>query len=357
MRCVSMTRMAHDLVHPPKARRGEHIAVLSPSFAAAGAYPAVHEQAMRRLGEVTGLIPVEYPTTRQVGASALERAADINAAFADPAIRAILTVIGGEDQITVIPHLDAGLARADPKPFLGTSDNTNLHHWLWGNGIASFYGGSSQVHLGPGPRVDDVHARSLRAALITGETLEISGPGESEDIGVDWGDPRALTCFGDREPAEPWSWHGPARSVTGRTWGGCLEVIEWILTAGRFPFGPDVLDGGVLLLETSEELLPARNVGWIVRSLGERGVLAAAGAVLLARPPVSDLTRRPPAAERARLRAEQRDVAVELIGRYNPQAVVCAGISFGHTRPQWILPHGGTITVNGATRRVTADYS
>ena len=126
-----MTRMVHDLVPPPKAHRGERIAVLSPSFAAAGAFPAVHEQAMRRLSEVTGLIPVEYPTTRKVGASALERAADINAAFADPSIRAILAVIGGEDQITVIPHLDAGLARADPKPFLGTSDNTNLHHWLW----------------------------------------------------------------------------------------------------------------------------------------------------------------------------------------------------------------------------------
>ena len=140
----------------------------------------------------------------------------------------------------------------------------------------------SQVHLGPGPGVDDIHARSLRAALITGEVLEITDPGESDDFGVDWGDPRALTSFGEREPTEPWSWHGPARSVTGRTWGGCIEVIEWILTAGRFPFDPDVLDGGVLIIETSEELLPARNVGWIVRSLGERGILATVNAVLVA---------------------------------------------------------------------------
>jgi len=107
----------------------------------------------------------------------------VNAAFADPEIRGILAVVGGEDQITVIPHLDAELERRDPKPFLGTSDNTNLHHWLWANGIASFYGGSSQVHLGAGPGVDDVHARSLRAALLTGQTLEITDPGESEDVG------------------------------------------------------------------------------------------------------------------------------------------------------------------------------
>jgi muramoyltetrapeptide carboxypeptidase LdcA involved in peptidoglycan recycling len=233
-----MTRVAHDLIRPPKARAGERIAVLSPSFAAPGLFPAVDEQAMRRLTEVAGLIPVEYPTTRQVGATPQARAADINAAFADPSIRAILAVVGGEDEITVIPHVDAALARRDPKPFLGMSDNTNLHQWLWANGVASFYGGSSQVHLGPGPAVDDVHARSLRAALVDGGILEITDPGESEDVGVDWDDPRALTSFGEREPTEPWSWYGPSRAVTGRAWGGCLEVMEWILTAGRFPFDP-----------------------------------------------------------------------------------------------------------------------
>jgi hypothetical protein len=114
--------MPHDLVRPPKARRGDRVAVLSPSFAAAGAFPAVHEQAMRRLAEVTGLAPVEFPATRKVGATPAERAADVNAVFADPGIRAILAVIGGDDQITVIPHLDAALARRDPKPFLGYSD-------------------------------------------------------------------------------------------------------------------------------------------------------------------------------------------------------------------------------------------
>ncbi|MFG1838424.1 LD-carboxypeptidase [Micromonospora sp. NPDC049175] len=348
--------MTHELVRPRKARPGDKIAILSPSFAAAGAFPEIHEQAMRRLADLTGLVPVEYPTTRQVGATAAARAADINAAFADPQVRGILAVLGGDDQITVVPHLDADLARADPKPFLGTSDNTNLHHWLWGLGVASFYGGSSQVHLGPGPAVDDIHIRSLRAALLTGERLEITDPGESEDIGIDWADPRALTSFGEREPTEPWSWYGPRRAVTGPTWGGCLEVIQWILTAGRFTVAPEVLRGGVLVIETSEELLPARDVGFIVRSLGERGILSAVDAVLVARPPTSDQTRRPAAEDRARLREQQRDTVVDVVTRYNPEAVVCVGIPFGHTRPQWILPHGGPVTVDGVERRVFADY-
>lgn len=53
-----------------------------------------------------------------------------------------------------------------------------------------------------------------------------------------------------------------------------------------------------------------------------------------------------PAARAAR-RAEQRDVAVEAVRRYNPDAVVVVGVPFGHTRPQWILPHGGTVVVDG----------
>ena len=50
--------------------------------------------------------------------------------------------------------------------------------------------------------------------------------------------------------------------------------------AGRF--GVRLVDGGVLLLESSEELISAQEFGWILRSLGERGVLAAIDAVVVA---------------------------------------------------------------------------
>ena len=346
-----------DLVRPRKASPGDRVAVLSPSFAAPAVGAAVHVQAMRRLTEATGLVPVEYPTTRQLDASAGDRAADLNAAFADPRIRAVLATIGGEDQITVVPHLDAAAVRADPKPFLGYCDNTNILSWLWTHGVAGFYGGSTQVHLGPGPGLDPSHEAALRAALLTGERVQVTEPGESEDIGKEWQDPAALCEYGDREPTEPWTWAGPSRTVTGRTWGGCIEVVQWILTAGRFPADPGVLDGGVLLLESSEDLIPAREFGWILRSLGERGLIDAVDAVLVARPPASSFEHRPDAAGRAAYRAAQRDTAVDIVHRYNPDAVVCVGVPFGHTRPQWILPYGGHLTVDAQAQEVSADYA
>ena len=341
----------------PKATAGDRVAILSPAFAAPAVSEALHEQAMRRLTEVTGLVPVEYPTTRQLGASAEARAADIEAAFADPSIRAVLATIGGDDQITVIPHIDTDILASNPKPFLGYSDNTNLHNLLWNLGVPSYYGGSTQVHLGPGPHLDDVHVSSLRAALLDGGIIDLTDPGESEDFGISWTDRRALNEFGIREPTEPWVWAGANTVAEGATWGGCIEVIDQIALANRMP---DVveLDGAILLLETSEELPNADSVKRWVRALGERGVLGAVAGVLVARPPVSELNSPVPIAnERARLRAVQRDTIIEQVARYNPEAVICVGVPFGHTRPQWIVPHGNTIRLDGIARTVSADYS
>ncbi|MGB9033107.1 MAG: S66 peptidase family protein, partial [Paeniglutamicibacter sp.] len=298
----------------------------------------------------------EFPTTRKLGATPTERAADINAAFADPGIRAIFATLGGDDQITVTPHLDADVVAANPKPFFGYSDNTNLLNRLWSLGVPGYYGGSTQVHLGAGPGIDPIHLASLKAALFDGGRLRITDPGSSEDFGPDWLSPEALGSFGDREPTEPWQWAGPGRTVEGRTWGGCFEVVDQLAVADRLP-PLEALRGTILLLESSEEVPPARLVGRWLRALGERGLLAAVAGAVIARPPVGTHESVPPPKVRAELRAAQREAVFEEFARYNHDAVVCVGVPFGHTRPQWILPYGGTMRLDGQRQTITADYS
>ena len=118
--------MRPELTVPPKLRPGDRVAVVSPSFAAPAVFPAIHELSMRRLCDEIGLVAVEYPTTRQLGATARDRARDLMSAFTDPTIRAVMATIGGEDQLTVLPFLDPAAVCADPKPFFGYSDNINL---------------------------------------------------------------------------------------------------------------------------------------------------------------------------------------------------------------------------------------
>ncbi len=62
-----------------------------------------------------------------VAASETERAADINAMFADPAIDAVCCARGGYGSAQIIRHLDFDLIRRNPKIFTGFSDITSLH--------------------------------------------------------------------------------------------------------------------------------------------------------------------------------------------------------------------------------------
>jgi muramoyltetrapeptide carboxypeptidase LdcA involved in peptidoglycan recycling len=346
--------MPATLQIPPTVRAGDRVAVLSPSWAAPAQYPAVHEQAMHRLRTELELEPVEFPTTR-VASSAPARAADINAAFADPSIRAIMATIGGDDQISVLRHLDPTLPAMDPKPFLGYSDNTNLLNWLWFHGVAGVHGGSTQVHLGPGPRVDDQHLTSLRAALYGGDVTIAAVP-RTRDIGIAWDDPRALTAAAPDEPAEPWTWSGPSSVVSGPTWGGNLEILHWNLAAGRWIHPVEAYAGCVLVLETSEERPPPTEVYRMLRNVGERGLLEVCPALVWGRPPAGDRDHHPSRAEAASLRRANREAVLRAVSEYNPEMLVVMDVDLGHTSPQWVMPYGGRVSIDGERRLLTAHF-
>ncbi|YAL82715.1 S66 peptidase family protein [Dermacoccaceae bacterium W4C1] len=337
---------------PPPVRPGDRVAVLSPSWPAPAFFPAVHERALRRLREDFDLEPVEYPSTR-AASSPQARAADVTAAFADPDIRAVLATIGGEDQVTILRHLDDAVLAANPKRFLGYSDNTNLLAHLWRLGVGGIHGGSTQVHLGPVP--DAVHLDALRAALFGGD-LELQPVPRTRDVGLRWDDPAALTTPAPDLPAQPWTWSGPERTVTATTWGGCLDVLPWVLGVGRDVPEADELSGAVLLLENSEELSSPDQTYRSLRVLGERGLLEPAAALLWARPPAGDHDHPADAATAADFRARHRDSVLRAVAEYAPHLVVAMDVDFGHTCPQYLLPYGGKVTIDGANQRIVAHF-
>ncbi|GLY98103.1 S66 peptidase family protein [Actinoplanes sp. NBRC 103695] len=331
------------------------MAVVSPSFAAPGPFPELHEQAMRRLRDELGLVPVEFPTTRTVGAAPADRAADLMAAWSDPSIRAVLATIGGDDQLTVLPHLDPAPFLADPKPYFGYSDNTNLLNWLWTHGLTGFHGGSTQMHLARGAGLHPVSTASLRAALFGGDH-EIRPVETFSEEEISWSTPEALTSSPEPVPSPGWEWHQPDRVVTAPTWGGNLEILHWNLAAGRWILPPADYAGCVLLLETSEEMPPAEEVFRMLRNAGERGLLAQFPAVVVAAAKATHFASPRPPADRAQYRADQRAAVLKALAAYNPSAMAVFGVDFGHTDPQYILPYGGRLTVDGPARRIIAHY-
>jgi muramoyltetrapeptide carboxypeptidase len=70
-----------------------------------------------------------------------DRAADLNAMFADPEVKAVICARGGSGAARILPLLDYQMIRRNPKPLLGYSDITALHNALLAQcGLVSFHG-------------------------------------------------------------------------------------------------------------------------------------------------------------------------------------------------------------------------
>src|SRR5690606_13173386 len=201
------------------------------------------------------------------------RAADVNAAFADPQIKAVIASIGGDDLITVLRYLDADVIAANPKPFFGFSDCTNLLAYLSRLGVVGYHGGAIMTAFGRPLAMHEVTKDSLTAALFTRGEYLLPVPTDFTDIGRRWEDQATFTQEPQMLKHTGWQWHHADAAVTGRSWGGCLEVVAWLLMADMAIPSLAAFEGSVLFFETSEEMPAAEEVYRVLRSLGERGIL------------------------------------------------------------------------------------
>jgi muramoyltetrapeptide carboxypeptidase LdcA involved in peptidoglycan recycling len=341
---------------PPPAEPGDRVAILSPAFAAPAVFPDVHEIGLRVLREDLQLDPVEFPTTRQLDAPAIDRARDIMDAFADDSITIVMASIGGSDEITVLPYLDPDVFLAHPKRFFGYSDNTNFLNYLWNLGIVGYHGGSTLVHLARPGGVHPVSMASLRAAVFANNTVELKPVDRFTDFEGEWSDLATLENAVPTTSELGWYWHNADHVVTGPTWGGNLEILHWNLAANRFIRESDEYAGCVLILETSEEMPSSDEVFYMLRNVGERGLLRQFPAIVVAKPKAWHYDRRLDEEERSKFRRDQRDAVFRAISTYNPDALVVIGPDFGHTDPQYVIPYGGQMTVDGPNQRITMTY-
>ncbi len=205
-----------------------------------------------------------------------------------------------------------------------------------------------------GPHPDSV--TSLRAALFSENDLQLAPAASFGEDEANWERPDTLAEEGRSSPGEGWTWHQPERVISGPSWGGNLEILHWNLAVGRWIRPSEDYSGCVLLLETSEEMPASEEVFRMMRNMGERGLLAQFSAVLFGRAKAAHLGVPAEAGERARFRAEQRAAVLRAFAAYNPEAMVVFDVDLGHTDPQWVVPYGGAITVDGPARTITAHY-
>ena len=341
---------------PPRLQKGDKIAIVSPSAGLASAFPWIYELGLKRLRDVFELEPVEFPTARK-SSDYLEknpqaRADDINAAFADGSIKGIIATIGGNDQIRILPYLDAEIISSNHKIFLGYSDNTSLHLILWSLGMISYYGGNLMTQFAMQGEMHDFTVRYLRKALFDTHIGEIQSASEWTDYDLDWEDQRNLIKRRPLYESNGWYWHNHENKIVeGKLWGGCLEILDLHLSVKRYLPPLDQLMGSVLYLETSEEMPTEGFVYRFLAALGELGMLQVFKALLFGRPKAQFCGKRPSEGGEAFIDNQQQAVK-KALKDYECDPLVVFNLNFGHTDPQVIVPNGGKAWIDGVNKTI-----
>lgn len=318
---------------------GDRIAAVSLSWGGAGLFPHRYEAGKRQFEAEFGVEVV--PTTNAlrdpewISRNPRARADDLHEALLDPSIAGVISMIGGDDSIRLLPYMDLDLIRANPKAFLGYSDSTVAHFAFLAAGVTSFYGPAVMAGFAENGGLFPYMAESVRRTLFASDPPGLVAPnldGWTVEF-LDWADPTLQSQPRALRPSEPWRWLQDGGVVEGPLIGGCLEVLDWLRGTSVFP-NRHQWEGAVVFLETSEEGPAPEAVTRMLRSLAAAGALELAAALLVGRPGGADLD---PADFGAYDSALLSFVAEEL-GRADMPIVTC--MDFGHTDPMMVLPMG-----------------
>jgi muramoyltetrapeptide carboxypeptidase LdcA involved in peptidoglycan recycling len=119
------------MIKPRKLQPGDKVATVSLSYGGPGAVPQRYEAGKKQLQDEFGLVVVEMPHTMSdpdwLYHNPQARAEDLMQAFADPTIKGIISTIGGDDSMRMLPYLDLDVICSNPKVFMGYSDTTVTH--------------------------------------------------------------------------------------------------------------------------------------------------------------------------------------------------------------------------------------
>ena len=302
---------------PPRLSPGDTVGLVSPA-SAMGSDDGLDraEWWIRGMGLVPKFGPHAGGRHGYLAGTDEERAADLNAAYADPAVKAVFAVRGGWGGARILPLLDWATIRAHPKLLIGFSDVTALHLAFAARaGFATIHGGNATSSW------RKASWESLWRLAFAGDTPVLGGA----EVEAETGRP-ARTVTGGR--------------ATGRLLGGNLTILSTLMGTGWLP----EMKGAVLFLEDVNEA--EYRIDRMFQQLKLAGVLDGLAGVIFGQCTSCATT----APDYAGFTLDQ------LIDHYlAPLGVpAVAGFNTGHVANQLSLPSGARVELDADARTVKA---
>jgi len=311
------------LLFPPRFAPGDTIAIAAP--ASPPEKPEIIDEAILRFTGLGFKVKTAEHLRKRDGylaGSDVDRAADINALFADPEVKAIFALRGGYGSCRILPLLDYEVIRAHPKPFIGYSDITAMHLAILAkSGLVTFHGSNASSAFTPG------NIGAMGHMLVNSEGID-SAPGDDVPFSSSHrtaGSGRAAK--GGLESLFSAAHDAKIKTiipgqVKGRLWGGNMTCMLRLLGT---PYAPD-FRGAILFLEDTGE--KAYRVDGMFTHLRLAGILRQIGGLVLGQFDHADAV-------------EEERVALCLKREAEAIGLPCiSGAPIGHFPEQIVVPQG-----------------
>jgi muramoyltetrapeptide carboxypeptidase len=311
-------------VFPPKLQPGSSVRVIAPSRSLAIIPAEARDEAGRKLAALG--LRVSFGEHVEecddfVSSSVASRLADLHAAFEDPGVDGILTVIGGFNANQLLTGIDYALIAAHPKVLCGFSDITALSNALYATTGLVGYSGPHYSSFGMKHHFDYTKAGFVACLMHDDPFLIEPSPAWSDDEWYLDQEDRHL------ETGTDW-WVLQEGEAAGTIVGGNLCTFN--LLQGT-PYLPP-LDGAVVFAEDDDLVEPWIFDRDLVSLLQQPGFGGVRGLVV---------------GRFQRKTGMTRDLLTQIVAS-KPELAglpVIANVDFGHTTPTATFPIGGTVEV------------
>jgi muramoyltetrapeptide carboxypeptidase len=294
---------APALIFPPRFAPGDTIAIAAP--ASPPEKTEIIDEAIARFISLGFKVKAAKHLRKRDGylaGSDEERAADINALFADSEVKAIFALRGGYGSCRILPLLDYKVIRANPKPLIGYSDITAMHlAILVKSGLVTFHGSNASSAFTEG------NIETCRKMLVDDGSRRTTGGGSEILFSAARGSKIKTVIPG---------------KAKGQLLGGNMTCLLRLLGT---PYEPDFRKAILFLEDTNER---AYRIDGMFTHLRLAGISSQIGGLVLGQFDHTDP-------------AEQTRIAACLKREAKAIGVPCvSGAPIGHFAEQIIVPQG-----------------
>ena len=326
-------------IKPERLHKGDTIATISPSWGCAGASRVRWQyelgcEHLRELGLNVVAAPNSLKGTTYLRDNPEARAEDINWAFENKDVRAIIANIGGNDSERLFPYISNESIRNNPKILCGYSDVMSLHLFCYRQGLMTFYGDNLLTNVAEVPNWHSYSKYHFERMLFDPSEIGKIEPSKEWSLGgckhIDKNYKKNYI------PDHGYCYVQGKGKARGRLFGGHGDLLKIKDVSGETLVKKTDFDGSILFFEDIPECCDPEGMAAFFNELGEKGYLQLLNGIIIGKM----RTDKPFEAYAERI----RDV---ITGRYSlPDLPVLGDLNFGHTSPIFLLPYGAEAKIN-----------